>query len=192
MAREITISSTLISIVTKDGEDTIRESYFKYSDVSITDINYVSSRISLRIFNSPDINFSSIDYNNDTIMGDYEDFAAFVTAFKAYALASESVDANVAAINANVSDIESSINDIRGKDFLFVSDTNPHTGLVIYGFDVCEDAVISSLVVGGNNVVTDKGISGVTLSSSYGFFPLGTIPATAITLTSGKVKLYIR
>jgi len=75
---------------------------------------------------------------------------------------------------------------IAGLDFLLISDANPHTGLDCYMIFVMSDAVFSSIVVGGSNVVAAKGLTGVTVTAGT-LLPFGKTHATAITLTSGKV-----
>lgn len=80
--------------------------------------------------------------------------------------------------------------DIAGRDFLVVSDTDPHTG-EIYAITVLADTVFSSILVNGSNCVTAKGLSGVTVPVGT-FLPFRKFFASSVTLTSGKVILYTK
>jgi len=81
--------------------------------------------------------------------------------------------------------------DISGKDFLFISDANPHAGLNCYLIGVVTDAVFSSIVVGGSNVVSAKGLTAKTIPATAPMLPFGNAHVTAITLTSGSVLAFL-
>jgi hypothetical protein len=79
---------------------------------------------------------------------------------------------------------------VAGEDFLAISDTSTHVGLDCYMIYCDQDTVFNDIVVGGVNVVTAKGLSGVTVHQGT-LLPFGKVHATAIDLASGAVIAYI-
>jgi hypothetical protein len=108
----------------------------------------------------------------------------------AYSSLSELIAATDGFFGNPAFDAKTALDSIAGQDFLAISDTDAHTGLDCTMIVVMEAAVISSVVVGGSNVVSAKGLSGLSLAAGT-MLPFGKVHATAITLTSGKVIAYI-
>ncbi len=83
-----------------------------------------------------------------------------------------------------------SSDEVSGIDFLFISDSNAHSGLDCYMISIDADAVFNEIIVNGVNVVTAKGLSGKTVHAGS-MLPFGKAHATSIDLTSGQVFAYI-
>lgn len=116
--------------------------------------------------------------------GTTTDLTALIAAVNAVKTSVDSVKTDIDASNVLLAGV-------RGKDFLVITDTNAHTGLNCYAIGILADAVFSSIVVGGSNVVTVKGLAAITIPFGSPVLPFGTTPATAITLTSGKVIAFL-
>jgi len=80
--------------------------------------------------------------------------------------------------------------EVAGEDFLFIADTSTHAGLDCYMIYCDQDTVFNEIIVGGVNVVTAKGLSGITVHQGT-LLPFGKVHATSIDLTSGQVMAYI-
>lgn len=80
--------------------------------------------------------------------------------------------------------------EVAGKDHLMIADTSTHAGIDCYMIYIDADAVFNEILVGGVNVVTAKGLSGVTVHAGT-LLPFGKAHATSIDLVSGQVVAYI-
>jgi hypothetical protein len=83
-----------------------------------------------------------------------------------------------------------SLAEIAGIDFLMITDATAHAGLDCYAISVDSDTVFNEILVDGANVVTAKGLSGVTVHTGT-LLTFGKSHATSIDLVSGQVTAYI-
>lgn len=80
--------------------------------------------------------------------------------------------------------------EIAGVDFLRISDTSAHTDLDCYSLYVEADTVFDTVIVGGVDVKTSKGMTGTVAAGVL--FGFGKEACTSIKLTSGVVVANIR
>lgn len=181
MTKTYYLSASGIKVESYGGELLKQTTFYNWSNIYVSDIYHESKQILLMVSGAGRVPVLTIT-SNDTVSG-YEDF---VTSFDTIC-----ADILSKASNEAISLSNNLLEDVRGLSFLYIADTSAHTA-DIYGFEVIEDAVISAITSGETNLVSTLGISGVTLTSSDGFFPLGKYAASSIQLTSGKIKAIIR
>jgi hypothetical protein len=87
---------------------------------------------------------------------------------------------------ASAAAIKTNLDKMKAEDFLCITNTASHTSLDCTWIYVMNDAVFTSITVGGSNVVTAKGLSAITIVAGT-WLPFEKAHATEIQLASGKV-----